>query len=69
MTNRVIAMAVAMDRVTDVNDVTTFRDIDDKNGLWQRIPIKGGRGIVVIKGTKRLAVTDHCMAVCCRHML
>ena len=69
LSNRVIALTVAMDRVTDVNDVTTFRDIDEKNGLWRRVPIKGGRGILVIKGTKRLVVTDHCMAVCCKRML
>ena len=40
-----------MDRWTDMNDVTTLRDIDEASGLWQRIPIKGGRGILVIKGT------------------
>jgi hypothetical protein len=69
MSERIITLVAAMDRVTDVNDMTTIRDIDKGNGLWQRIPIKVGRDILVIRNTKKLVVADYCMAVCCKRMV
>ncbi len=46
----------------------TFRDINSKEDAWQRIPFKGGRGIVVLDDIDKVLVTDHCMAVCCREL-
>jgi hypothetical protein len=57
-----------MDQVSEGAGTVTFRDVDEREGMWRRIPLKGGRGIVVIANCERLTVTDHCMAVCCRAM-
>jgi hypothetical protein len=57
---------VALDRVSSDREIVTFRDVDEDNGMWRRIPFKGGRGIVVVENSERVVVTDHCMAVCCR---
>ena len=61
-----MAVAVALDGVMEDYDVVTFRDINEKMDGWQRIPIRGGRGIVLVDNIDKVAVTDHCMAVCCK---
>jgi len=61
-----VGVAVALDGVMEDYDVVTFRDINEKMDGWQRIPIRGGRGIVLVDNIDKVAVTDHCMAVCCK---
>ena len=62
---RKIAIAVAMDCITDPNFRATFADIDCMNDTLRRICGRGGRGIVVVEGITSVAATDYCMAVCC----
>ena len=57
---------IALDSVIGVSSQVTFRDVNNKEDAWQRIPIKGGRGIVVVDDIDKVVVTDHCLAVCCR---
>jgi hypothetical protein len=61
-----VAVVVAMDGVLEDYDVVTFRDVNEKMTGWQRIPIRGGRGIVIVDNIDKVAATNYCMAVCCK---
>jgi hypothetical protein len=45
----------------------TFRDVNEKQEVWRRIPIEGGRGLLIVDGIKKVAITYYCMAVCCKY--
>jgi hypothetical protein len=66
VTERAIAAAIALDSLENGDNVVTFRDVNEKQEAWRRIPVEGGRGIVIVEGIMKVVITDHCMAVCCK---
>ena len=66
MTERIIAIAIALDSLENGDNFVSFRDVNEKQEASRWIPVEGARGIEIVDGIKKVVIKDHCMAVCCK---